>query len=71
MLSTIHWIVNQISPQAPDSEVEADIRARCTDARERGHDIEPEREEKLVREAIRHHQENRLMAEYEAWVLRD
>lgn len=71
MLSTISWIVNQMDPSTPDEEVEAQFRARCTDARERGHDIEEDRETEIVGRALRHHRENRNQAEFAAWALKD
>lgn len=70
MFSTVRWIVSQIPPFTPDAEVEADIRARCTDARDRGHEIEPDRETEIVTEALDFHRENRRIAEFEAWALK-
>lgn len=71
MFSTVSWIVDQLPPSTPDEEVEAEFRARCTDARNRGHDIEPEREEKLVSDAVEMHRRNRRIHEFQVWALRD
>lgn len=71
MLNTINWIVDQLPSATPDEEVEAQFRSRCNDARNKGHEITPERETEIVSQAVRQHAENRRIAEFEAWALED
>ena len=67
----LRFLVDRLHVNTPDSEVEANIRERCVLAREKGADIEPEREEEWVIEAIRIHRENRRIHDLVVWAITD
>ena len=69
MISTVRWVVSQIDRQTATSSVEEDIRSRCADARERGHDITPEREDELVEEATAYFRELQRQDQFSIWSL--
>lgn len=67
----LRWLVNRLHVSTPDSEVEANIRSRCVEARETGAEIPLEREEETVIEAIRIHRHNRKLHDFVVWAVQD
>jgi len=67
----LRWLVDRLHVSTPDSEVEAEIRSRCVVAREKGAEIELDKEEEWVVEAVRIHRENRKLHDFVVWAVQD
>ena len=67
----IEFMVDRLDATTPDNEVEAEIRLRCVEARERGADISLENEMSWVLQAVKRHRHNRRLHEFSVWALKD